>query len=192
MLQQHRPTLWLGATHGFAEDVSRQVMNGTRKENNQARKDRRKRHSGTLALVQNSPAWQGRPSSASLHNPLQYPCLENSMDRGARRATVHGGAKSRIRLSDLTHTPTNLQTHFEVWRGTMTHVPPGNCENTCKRVSIHPVFLLGIRGVIMLTFIARKFILILTLTPSCGQSSKPVPSHLVPKERKTSGFLLCH
>ena len=87
---------------------------------------------------------------------------------------------------------TNLQTNFEAWRGTMTHVPLGNCENTCKRVPIHPLFLLGIRGVIMLTFLARKFILILTLTPSCGQSSKPVPSHLVRNERKTSCFLLCH
>ena len=28
-------------------------------------------------------------------NPLQYPCLENFMDRGARRATVHGVAKSQ-------------------------------------------------------------------------------------------------
>ena len=26
-------------------------------------------------------------------NPLQYSCLENSMDRGAWRATVHGGHK---------------------------------------------------------------------------------------------------
>ena len=29
-------------------------------------------------------------------NPLQYTCLENSMDRGAWRATVHGVAKSRM------------------------------------------------------------------------------------------------
>ena len=28
--------------------------------------------------------------------PLQCSCLENSMDRGARQATVHGVAKSRI------------------------------------------------------------------------------------------------
>ena len=28
-------------------------------------------------------------------NPLQYSCLENSMNRGAWRATVHGIAKSR-------------------------------------------------------------------------------------------------
>ena len=27
-------------------------------------------------------------------NPLQYSCLENSMDRGAWRATVHGATKS--------------------------------------------------------------------------------------------------
>ena len=31
-------------------------------------------------------------------NPLQYPCLENPMDRGAWRATVHGVAKSRTRV----------------------------------------------------------------------------------------------
>ena len=33
-------------------------------------------------------------------NPLQYSCLENSMDREAWRATVCGVAKSRTRLSD--------------------------------------------------------------------------------------------
>ena len=31
---------------------------------------------------------------------LQYSCLENSMDRGAWRATVHGVTKSRTRLRD--------------------------------------------------------------------------------------------
>ena len=31
-------------------------------------------------------------------NPLQYSCLENSTDRGAWRATVHGAAKE----SDMT------------------------------------------------------------------------------------------
>ena len=33
-------------------------------------------------------------------NPLQYSWLENSMDRGASWATVHGVAKSRTQLSD--------------------------------------------------------------------------------------------
>ena len=30
--------------------------------------------------------------------PLQYSCLENPMDRGAWKGTVHGVAKSRTRL----------------------------------------------------------------------------------------------
>ena len=33
-------------------------------------------------------------------NPLQYSCLENPMDRGAWRATVHGVTKSQTQLSD--------------------------------------------------------------------------------------------
>ena len=38
-------------------------------------------------------------------NPLQYSCLENPMDRGSRRATVHGVAKSQTQLKRLsTHT----------------------------------------------------------------------------------------
>ena len=36
--------------------------------------------------------------------PLQYSCLENSMDRGAWWAAVHGVTKSRTRLSDFTFT----------------------------------------------------------------------------------------
>ena len=35
-------------------------------------------------------------------NPLQYSCLEKTMDREAWRATVHGVAKSQTRLSDFT------------------------------------------------------------------------------------------
>ena len=34
-------------------------------------------------------------------HPLQYPCLENPMDRGAWWAAVHVVAKSRTRLSDF-------------------------------------------------------------------------------------------
>ena len=33
-------------------------------------------------------------------NPFEYSCLENSMDRGAWRATVHGVTKSRTQLND--------------------------------------------------------------------------------------------
>ena len=33
-------------------------------------------------------------------NRLQYSCLENSIDKGAWRATVHGVTKSQTQLSD--------------------------------------------------------------------------------------------
>ena len=36
--------------------------------------------------------------------PLQYSCLENSMDKGACWATVHEVAKSRTQLSEFTFT----------------------------------------------------------------------------------------
>ena len=36
----------------------------------------------------------GRSPEERNSNRLQYSCLENSMDRGARRATVHGIAES--------------------------------------------------------------------------------------------------
>ena len=42
----------------------------------------------------------GRSFKEGNGNPLRYSCLENSMDREAWRATVHGVAKSWILLSD--------------------------------------------------------------------------------------------
>ena len=43
----------------------------------------------------------GRSPEGKNGNPLQYSCLENSMDRGACQATVHRVAKSGwTQLSD--------------------------------------------------------------------------------------------
>ena len=62
-------------------------------------------------VVQNPPAnaedvssvpGSGRSPGIGNGNALQYSCLENSMDRGAWWATVHGVAKSQTRLSDYT------------------------------------------------------------------------------------------
>ena len=68
-------------------------------------------------VVKNSPASAGiirdmglipglgRLPGEGNGNPLQYSCLENPMDRGVWRATVHGVAKSWIRLrTQCTHT----------------------------------------------------------------------------------------
>ena len=54
----------------------------------------------------------GRCPGEGNGNPLQYSCLENSVDRGDLRATVHGVTKSQTRLS-------NSQFHFtfNTWRG---------------------------------------------------------------------------
>ena len=38
----------------------------------------------------------GRSPEEGNGNPLQYSCLENSMDRGAWRVTVHGVAKNQV------------------------------------------------------------------------------------------------
>ena len=68
-------------------------------------------------LVKNSPANSGDTADAGLipglgrspgggnGNSLQYSCLENSMDRRAWRATVHGVTKNNTQLS--THTQLN-------------------------------------------------------------------------------------
>ena len=42
----------------------------------------------------------GRSPGEGNGNPLQYSCLENSMDRGVWRATVHGITKNRTRLGN--------------------------------------------------------------------------------------------
>ena len=46
----------------------------------------------------------GRSPGKGNGNPVQYSCLENSMDGGAWWATVHGVAKSWTRLSGFTFT----------------------------------------------------------------------------------------
>ena len=63
-------------------------------------------------VVKNSPAsagdirdtgsipGSGRPPGGGHGDPVKYSCLENPMDRGALRATVHGVAKSRTQLSN--------------------------------------------------------------------------------------------
>ena len=44
----------------------------------------------------------GRSPGKGTGTPLQYSCLENPMDRGARWATVHGVTQSRTQLSNYT------------------------------------------------------------------------------------------
>ena len=45
------------------------------------------------------PGSEGFPGEGNGY-PLQYSCLENSMDRGAWRATIHGVTKSWTQVSN--------------------------------------------------------------------------------------------
>ena len=45
--------------------------------------------------------WSGRSPGGEHGNPLQYPCLEMPMDRGARQAAVNRVAKSRTQQKQL-------------------------------------------------------------------------------------------
>ena len=69
-----------------------------------------------MALVVNNPPateegvrdvdlipWEelGRSPRGSHGNPLQYSCLENPMDRGAWRATIHKVTQSQTPLKQL-------------------------------------------------------------------------------------------
>ena len=67
------------------------------------------------SVVENPPAYKGdagdmgsiprsgRSPGGGHGNPLQYSCLENPIDRGAWRTTVHGVTESQTRLSTHTH-----------------------------------------------------------------------------------------
>ena len=57
----------------------------------------------------------GRSPRERNGNPFQYSCLENSTDRGARRATVHRVTKSRTRQKQLTTGTVFIITHRERW-----------------------------------------------------------------------------
>ena len=54
----------------------------------------------------------GRSPGEDNGNPLRYSCLENSTDRGAWQATVHGMAESDT-TEQHTHTHTHTHTSFD-------------------------------------------------------------------------------
>jgi len=58
--------------------------------------------------------WLGRSPGEGNNNLLQYSCLENSMDRGAWQAIVHGIARVRHKLA------TKIQ--YELLVAGQTHV----------------------------------------------------------------------
>ena len=96
--------------------------------------------SGSLGEVKNPPANAGDrcrrcgldpwvrkiPFGGGNDNPLQYFCLEHSMDRGAWSAAVHGATKEPD-MTEHTHTHTHTHTHIHMH----TH------SDLCHRDYIH-------------------------------------------------------
>ena len=71
----------------------------------------------------------GRSSGEGNGNPFQYSCLENSMDRGAWRATVHEVAESDI--SEWTHI--NIKLLFiQIFRNTVSLGEVNDTISPCR------------------------------------------------------------
>ena len=101
-------------------------------------------------------------------NPLQYSCLENSMDRRAWRATVHGVAKSWTRLNQLgmywAHIVKGVKWVFKEWN-----------SPSVRGTSMHPMLYLYGRLPVQELFWSRG----LLGHPSGGISPSPPPTMLL-------------
>ena len=66
----------------------------------------------------------GKSPGGGNGNPFQYSCMENSMDRGAWRATIHRVAKSWTWLSNFTFTCIQLKyVNWNFDRNLKAHLP---------------------------------------------------------------------
>ena len=98
--------------------------------------------------------------------PLQYSCLENSMDGGAWWSVVHGVAKSRTRLSDFTFTfqfhalEKEMTTHSSIlaWRIPGTGETGGLPSMGLHRVR-HDWSDLAVTATILWNIVVRKIII---------------------------------
>ena len=79
----------------------------------------------------------GRSPGEGKGYPLQHSVLENSMDRGARWATVHGVSKSRTGLSDLTQ-PYSMRGNFGLMK--KTRYIKTNARSVCVTGESHHLF----------------------------------------------------
>ncbi|CAM9166098.1 unnamed protein product [Rangifer tarandus platyrhynchus] len=79
---------------------------------------------GSVGLIPGS----GRSPGEGYGNPFQYSCLENSRDRGAWQATVHGDAKE----SDMTWQQQCWIEHYLNGIITFGSCSSGQCPSSCK------------------------------------------------------------
>ena len=83
-------------------------------------------NAGDARDTSSTPKW-GRSPGVGNSTSLQYSCLENSMDRGAWQATVHGAAKNQTWLNDWAHIGF-------IWISSVLHtLPLVPCDSTMYR-----------------------------------------------------------
>ena len=82
----------------------------------------------------------GRSPIEGNRNPLQHSCLENSMDRGAWRAAVHGVPKSRTRLSMHVCTSPWKSVCADVWAGNLDFRSAPNTTNRKEGLTVTTLF----------------------------------------------------
>ena len=123
-------------------------------------------NAGDLGLI----SGLGRSPGTGHGNPLQYSCLENPMDRGAWRATVHGVAKSQTRLKQFSTRASKdlLQVPF-----LPTVLIPVNIYQMCSAVKAQPFFLFLLEGGLLHKVISDVFLLPhqSAIVPVCWTSS---------------------
>ena len=83
----------------------------------------------------------GRSPGGGRGNPLQYPCLENPMDRGAWRATVRGLHRVSHDCSDVAHLQAPSPLLLMIWSAERY---PNGWSMKCTSWSISPISLSAI------------------------------------------------
>ena len=136
---------------------------------------------GDVVLVPES----GRSPGVGSGNTLQYSCLENPMDRGAWRATVHGVAKNWTWFSGWART---LSSHWPQTAGSYIYFTP--CVVPTKFWSFCPFQKLRakVTNISLTRWMAKPFLI---STSSC-QCSKlcSATAHLFPSKRSARILLL--
>ena len=87
----------------------------------------------------------GRSHGGGNSNPVQCACLENSMNRGAWQAAVHGVAKSQTWLGNWTH----------IYACCNGQVCSPAASNWCKLISAHSGVFIGRLGELKVNFASR-------------------------------------